>query len=328
MIENRATYMKLIVMIPAYNEATRIGNVIGAVPKEIPPFEKTVTLIVDDGSNDQTSEAARAAGGDKVLTHSVNLGVGAAFRTGLEEALRLGADVIVNIDGDEQFDASEIPRLIKPIVDQTADCVVGSRFLQGSEIAGIPRWKRFGNAAFTGLVNWLTNSTLTDTQSGFRAYSREAALRLNLFGRFTYTQESLIDLIHKGQRVSEIPVAVRYDPARRSRVVGSIWTYGLRAAAAILRTIRDLKPLAFFGLAGAVISLAGAVTGLFVLVNWILTGATSPYRSLVDASVVLLTIGSLTVFLGLTADMIGRQKKTNEEILYLLKKREYSKTET
>jgi glycosyltransferase involved in cell wall biosynthesis len=320
--------MKLIVMIPAYNEANCIGNVIRAIPKDFPPFDKTITVVVDDGSSDETAEEAQAAGADKVLKHGVNLGVGAAFRTGLSEALRLGADVIVNIDGDDQFDTSEIPRLVGPIIAGTADCVVGSRFLESSETIGMPRRKRFGNRAFTRLVNWLANSRLTDTQSGFRAYSREAALRLNLFGRFTYTQESLIDLLHKGQRVTEIPVRVRYDPARRSRVVGSIWTYALRAGAVTLRAIRDLRPLAFFGSAGALVTLAGILSGLFVFVKWVMTGATSPYRSLIDASVVLLTIGSLTIFLGLTADMIGRQKQTSDEILYLLKKHEYSKPET
>lgn len=317
-------HIKLVVIIPAYNEAMHIADVIRAIPREIAQFDEILTVVIDDGSKDQTAENARMAGASRVVRYATNRGVGWAFQTGIREALELGADVVVNIDGDGQFNPSEIPSLVEPIIHDNADCVVGSRFLDGSKIPGMPISKRFGNAVFSRTVNWLVGSNLTDTQSGFRAYSRDAVMRLTLFGTYTYTQEVLIDLIRKHQRVVDVPVKVRCDPTRESRVVKSIWDYGMRAAAILLRTVRDVRPLTFFGSVGALILGTGAVSGVFVLANWVLTGHTTPYTSLVYASTVLLTIGALTGFLALLADMIGRQRLIEEEMLYLLRKRAYS----
>jgi glycosyltransferase involved in cell wall biosynthesis len=324
--EDVATYVKLVVIIPAYNEADHIADVIRAVPREIANFDEILTVVIDDGSKDQTAENAMKAGASRVVTHVANEGVGRAFQTGIAEALKLGADVVVNIDGDGQFDPAEIVCLVEPIVLNQADCAVGSRFLSESNIRHMPIAKRFGNAMFTRTVNWLIGSKLTDTQSGFRAYSRDAILRLTLFGSYTYTQEVLIDLIRKNQRIIDVPVKVAYDPSRKSRVVKSMWRYGIRTSAILLRTVRDIRPLAFFGSAGLALLVGGVASGLFVFSNWILTGQTSPYRSLIDASIVLITTGSLTGFLALLADMMGRHRTIEEEILYLLRKRAYSKS--
>lgn len=313
--------MKLSVVVPAYNEENAIGCVVKSVPRQIEGVDDIKILVVDDGSTDRTFEVAKQAGADRIIQHETNRGVGEAFQTGLKEALTSGADIIVTMDGDGQFDPEDIPRLVQPILERRADFVVGSRFLSKDLQPTLPFWKLLGNRFFTKIVSWAVGEKLTDTQCGFRAYSRETALRLTLFGSYTYTQEVLIDLLRKKQRILEVPVKASYDERRRSRVVRSCAYYGLHAGSIVLRTIRDSRPLAFFGTIGSSLFLTGVVLGLFVFLRWIVVGATSPYTSLINVSSILLTIGFLTAVLGLLADMHARQRKLEEEILYHFRKR-------
>lgn len=315
--------MKLVVMIPAYNEEKTIGKVIKEIPREIEGIKEVEILVIDDGSRDSTAIEARKAGADYIISHGTNRGLGNAFKTGVENALKLGGDVIVNIDADGQFDPRDIPRLVTPILHGEADCVTGSRFLDKSFEPNIPWIKKFGNQIFIKVVNWLTHHKFTDTQCGLRAYSREAALKLNLFGSFTYTQEVLLDLLSKGLAIKEIPVEVRYYSDRRSRVVKNPILYGLGALGIIIRTVRDIRPLAFFGSIGIAVFLSGLISGLWLFVRWLLTGRVSPYTSLVTFSGVLMIIGFILIILALIADMQGRQRKLLEEISYYNKLRAY-----
>src|SRR3989344_6359232 len=179
--------MKLVVIIPAYNEERTIGDVVKSITEVNGRISKTEILVVNDGSTDNTEKIA-LENGAIVVNHLSNKGVGMAFRTGIENALKRKADVIVNVDADGQFNPLDVPKLISPILDNKADFVTATRFKNGNLIGSMPFIKKIGNRMFTSLTSFLVGQRFTDTQCGFRAYSREAALRLNLYGKFTYTQ--------------------------------------------------------------------------------------------------------------------------------------------
>jgi glycosyltransferase involved in cell wall biosynthesis len=314
--------MKLVVMLPAFNEGESIANVVAGIPRKLNGIGSAEILIVDDGSVDDTVEQARAAGADKVVSHGTNQGLGIAFRNGIEAALSMGADVIVTMDADGQFDSADIPRLIEPIINNQADFVTASRFHKQYK-AKMPWIKGLGNRIFTRIISYLLGQKFSDTQCGFRAYSRQAALRLNTFGRFTYTQEVFIDLVNKGMRVQEVAVHVEQRQKGKSRIVKNWFNYGTRAMAIIIRSFRDYKPLRFFGTIGLITLIPGIAVGLSLLIYWAITGRTSPFTSLLYLVVILVVMGLLFIVLALIADMIGRQRRINEEILYHLKIRRY-----
>lgn len=311
--------MKLVVLIPCFNEAKTIGQVIERIPKKIPGINTIEVLVVDDGSTDGSAKIAKKFKAE-IVAHRKNEGLGVAFRTGIETALKLKADIIVNIDGDLQFDPQDIPQLVRPIIDGQADMVTATRF---SDPAMVPenmsKAKKIGNLGFTKLISFLTGQKFTDTQCGFRAYSREAALRLTLFGKFTYTQEVFLDLINKGMKIVEVPIKVKYFKERKSAISGSLAKYGLRALVIIIRAFRDYKPLVFFGSFGLTIFGMGFLLSLFSLIYWIILHQTSPIRMYLFTGVFLLTFGFLMIMLGLIADMFKRLKQTQEAILYKIK---------
>ncbi len=314
--------MKLVVMIPAYNEEKTVGNVIREIPEEIPGVQFVETLVIDDGCTDETVKVAEQAGAHKILSHKTNRGLGASFRNGINYALDMGADIIVNVDADGQFDCKDISRLIQPILKGKADFVTASRFLNKDTELRMPWIKKIGNRIFTRIVSRLTKQEFTDTQCGFRAYSKEAALRLNIFSDFTYTQEVFLDLVNKGLTAKEIPVKIR-ERKGKSKMVKHWYTYGFNASTIILRTFRDYRPLTFFGNIGLVTLLPGVAVGLFMLVRWFVVGRTSPYTSLLYIVVVTLILGIVFIVLALIADMIGRQRRIEEEILYQSKLSRY-----
>ncbi|MEX1112695.1 MAG: glycosyltransferase family 2 protein [Candidatus Andersenbacteria bacterium] len=317
---------KLVIIIPALNEEKTIDQVISAIPSAIPGIANREVIVIDDGSTDSTAAKAQAAGA-RVASHAQPMGVGAAFHTGIREALAAGADVIVNIDADGQFDPKDIPTLITPVLEDKADFVTASRFLDPKLAPKMPGIKRWGNSWVTRIVNMLTGKKFADVSCGFRAYSREAALRLTLFGHFTYTQETFIDLAFKNMRILEIPLKVRGEREHgKSRVASNLWRYATKAATIIFRAARDYQPFYFIGVPGIVIFLLGGAGGLFVLSHYIQTGQTSPYRSLVTVSGILIIIGFLLLFISLLADMLHRNRVLIEEMLYLSRKRAYSKT--
>ena len=319
--------MKLVILIPAFNEEKSLGKVLEKIPQKIKGVDQIDVLVVNDGSTDQTAAIARQ-NGVKVISHSKNRGLGAAFKTGIDEALKMGADIIVNIDADGQFNPKDIPLLIAPILSGQAQMATATRFKEKALIpANIPPAKLWGNRQFTKLVNFLTGENFTDTQCGFRAYSREAALRLNLFGQFTYTQEVFIDLLEKGMNIVEVPLKVTYfkNSQRKSAISGSLLKYGFRALEIILRTFRDYRPLLFFGIPGIAICLPGFILALGSLIYWLILKKTTPVRMYLFTGIVLILFGFLLIFLALVADMFKRMRKNQEEILYQMKKEELEK---
>lgn len=318
---------KLIIIIPALNEEKTISSVIRAIPSSLAGINACEVVVIDDGSTDATARAAQAAGAD-VIHHAVPRGVGAAFHTGLREALRRGADIIVNIDADGQFDPTDIPKLIQPILDNKFDFVTTTRFATEALEPIMPPIKRWGNRWMTHLINFITKKNFTDVSCGFRAYSREAALRLTLFGHFTYTQETFIDLAFKNLRMTEVPLSVRGERAHgHSRVAANLWRYGLKSATIIFRAARDNGPHYFFGIPGLFIFMVGLACALFLLVHYIQTGQTYPYRSLVSISGVLVIVGFLLLFLSMIGDMLHRNRILIEEVLYHARAATYGRNE-
>ncbi len=315
----------LVVMVPALNEEKTIGKVVQGIPRKVQGAKEVRVLVIDDGSTDKTKLTAEKAGADRVVRHSSNKGLGVAFRTGINSALEMGADIIVNIDADGQFDSNDIPKLIKPIVDDEAEMVTCTRFGKREFIPEMPALKKFGNGIFTSLINWLTRSKFTDTQCGFRAYSREAALRMNLFGKFTYTQETFLDLVFKGMRIVEVPCKVKGEREGQSRMVKNWLSYSTRALIIIVRTIRDYKPLKFFGSMGVASAVFGSVLLLWLFLRWLSIGQTFPFTSLILVSVLFILGGFILLVLALIADMNYRQRRIQEEILYEMRKKRFEK---
>ena len=312
--------MRLAVVIPAWNEEGSIGGVITSLPKLNKRISKTEIIVVDDGSTDRTAAIAKSLGAI-VVSHNGNKGVGKAFQTGVESALMRKADVIVNIDADGQFNPLDIPKLISPILDGKADFVTATRFKNGNLIGKMPFIKYVGNRIFTSLTSFLIGKKFTDTQCGFRAYSREAALRLNLYGRFTYTQEVFLDLAYKQMCIAEVPLLVRAERSNgKSKVVKSIPLYIIQALSIIVRSIRDYKPLAFFGIIGGTIFSFGVIIEVVLFVRWLITSRVSPYTTLVTVGVVALIVGFLLLILALISDMLDRQRRIEEDFLYYKKK--------
>ena len=320
--------MKLVVLIPAYNEEKTIGDVISEIPRNLEGVEHVDVLVIDDGSTDNTVRVAEDAGADKVVSHHRNIGVGAAFSTGIYNALECGADIIVTIDADGQFNPHDIPTLIAPILAGEAEFVTASRFLDPRLEPSMPWIKKIGNKIFTKLVNCLTGKKFTDTQCGFRAYSKNAAVGLELFGKYTYTQEVFLDLAKQGLPIKEVASKIRARGDGKSRVVSNVFSYGMRAIIIMLRSLRDRKPLLFFGFISLVFIGVGFGVGLFLLLHWMSTGQTSPYQTLAIVATTLALIGLQLSVLALLADMMGRQMMLTRNILHRMKADRYDREGT
>ncbi len=308
---------KLVVLIPALNEEKTIASVIKAIPRKIKGITKVLVLVVDDGSTDRTVQKAGLAKADKIVSHDSNKGLGIAFRTGIEAALKMNANIIVNIDADGQFNPKDIEKIIAPILLGNADVVTCSRFLDKTLEPEMPGIKKFGNKCFTKIINFFTGSKFTDTQCGFRAYSREAALRMNLFAKFTYTQEVLIDLLEKEMRIEEVACKVAGERSGKSRIVTHWYSYGIKALIIFIRTLRDYKPLQFFGIIGLLLF----VTGIVGVIYYWLFSPTPTLGWIVYGIGILLLLGFLLMMLALIADMLDRQRRLLEELLYRKKAR-------
>ena len=319
---------KLVVILPALNEEKTVADVIRRIPRQIPGIGQVHVVVVDDGSTDATATLARQAGAH-VVSHPSRRGVGAAFATGIETALRMGADYIVNMDADGQFNPADIPALLQPLLDGRADFATCTRFARKDLEPEMPWVKKWGNRLMCRIINWIIwGGHFTDVSCGFRAYSRETALRLNLFGTFTYTQETFIDLAAKGIRMVEVPLKVRgVREHGKSRVASNLWRYGTNALLIILRSMRDIRPLKFFGLISLILMVLGVVSGGFVFCWWLGTGGTSPFKSVLIGSATFLIVGFLVGILALLADMLGRMRKNQEQLLVLLKRRELAQSQ-
>lgn len=317
--------MRLIINIPAYNEASVIGETIKNMPRSYRGIDEVKIQVVDDGSSDETSEVARAAGADYVLRHTINRRLGVMFATASENALREGADIMVNIDADGQFDSSEIQKLIDPVLNHQADMVVGDRFSESSA-KNIPWIKDFFNRLGASLVGSFLNVDTADLTCGFRAHSRETLLRLNNPTGFTYTQETIIDAIGKNLRVMWVPVTVTYFADRKSKIVKSVWSFVNNSARIILKAVRDVRPMKFFGVPGLILIAIALLGFVAFLTQYFSSGLkVTPYLNYLLTSSILFIIGIQLLIFAFIADMIKSSRKLTEDVLYLMKKEKYSR---
>lgn len=312
---------KLLVAIPAYNEEKTIAGVIQKIPNNIAGISEVVCVVINDGSRDMTAERARSAGA-LVLSHERNMGVGRAFQTVLDYAINdASVSMLVNIDADGQFDPNDIPKLIGPLISGGADFVTASRFVdQKTPPINMPKIKIWGNKKVAWLISRLAGRNFNDVSCGFRAYNRRALLNLNLFGEFTYTQETFLDLSFKGLKIKEVPVTVRYFDGRESKVAKNVLVYGWRIMKIIFKTFRDFRPLLLFGGAGFFVFILGSLLDGFVLFHFVSAGEFTPYKSLAFTGAFLNAAGIGLVILGLIADMLVRMRMNQEKLLYYAKR--------
>lgn len=316
-------HLHLLVVIPAYNEEKTIGQVIKDIPRAITGIGKVEVLVLDDGSTDKTVAKAKEVGADYIVSNQRNRGLGYSFRRATEEALKIGVDIIVNIDADGQFDPQDIPSLIQPIINQEADFVTASRFINKENIPQMPKAKLWGNKKVAKLISWMTGKNFYDVSCGFRAYSKEALLNLNLFGKYTYTQETFLDLSFKEINIVEVPVRVKYFADRKSRLVNNLFHYAYRTLGIMLKTLRDYRPLKFFSVIGGSIFALGLLLDIFVLIHFIKTGGFSPYKAVGFTGAFLNAIGFTIFMIGLLADMLYRIRMNQEKLIYYEKRKYY-----
>ena len=308
--------LRLLVVIPALDEEATVGEVVRAIPRQIPGVNSIEVVVIDDGSSDRTSEIATLAGA-RVIRHPSPRGVGEAFHTALAYGVERGADLIVSIDGDGQFNSADIPALLGPVLSGEADFASASRFKSPALVPEMPRLKLWGNRMMSRLVSRLAGQTFFDVSCGMRCYSRRAALQLHLIGRFTYTQEVFLNLAFKQMRIVEVPIRVRGEREwGHSRVANNLWRYAFRSAQIIFRCYRDYHPLRFFGGIAIALMLPAVAFGGFLLQHFLRTGDFSPYKWTGFAATALLALAVVMVHMGVIGDMLNRHRIYLEEVLY------------
>ena len=303
--------MKLIVQIPCYNEAENIAEVIAAIPRDIEGVDQVAVMIIDDGSTDDTVNVAREAGADIIHRNRRNLGLARTFRAGIDRALREGADIIVNTDGDGQYPGRFIHDLIAPIVKHEADITIGDR--QTHKVAQFSPLKKLLQRYGSALVARLSDLDIPDAVSGFRAFSRDAAFDLNIVSSFSYTIESLIQAGRKQYAVTSVPIEVN-EVTRPSRLFRSIHQFLARSGSTMFRMYAMYKPLRLYAYIGTLLMLLGAVPVVRFIIYYLLGDGSGKIQSLIVGTV-LLILGGLAILFGMLADLISFNRQLSEMTL-------------
>jgi Glycosyltransferases involved in cell wall biogenesis len=302
--------VKLFIQIPCFNEAETLKTTLDDLPESIPGIDSIEVLIINDGSSDRTVEVARENGVSHVVSFRRNKGLARGFMAGLDACLKLGADIIVNTDADNQYCGEDIAKLVEPILAGKADMVIGERPID--DTAHFSPLKKKLQHLGSRIVRMASDTDIPDAPSGFRAYSREAALQLNVINEYTYTLETIIQAGRNKIAVTSVPI--RTNPElRKSRLFGSMFGYVKKSSMTIIRSFMMYKPLKFFCSIGAVIFLCGLALGVRFLVFFFSAGGDGHIQSLILASV-LLMLGFQTFIVGLQADIIAANRKILEDI--------------
>ncbi len=319
-ISRRLHIMKLIIQIPCYNEEKTLKESYNALPRHIEGIDTIEYLIINDGSSDKTVEIARNLGFHHIVSFKQNKGLAKGFMAGLDACLHLGADIIVNTDADNQYCGADIEKLVRPILDEKSDIVIGERPIDDTEHFS---WKK---KQFQHIGSWVvrlaSNTKVPDAPSGFRAYSREAALRMNVVNEYTYTLETIIQAGHNKIAMTSVPIRTNPE-TRKSRLFKSMWAYIKRSASVIIRSFMMYKPLKFFGAIGSIVIVIGAIFAVRFFVGFFMGYGDLYIKSLIF-SVLLVLLGTQTVITGLQADIIAANRKILEDIQYRMRKVDYA----
>ena len=315
--------MKLIIQIPCYNEEATLGLTLSELPRQLPGIERVEWLIINDGSRDRTLEVARAWGVDHIVNMRSNQGLAKGFVAGLEACLEAGADIIVNTDADNQYCAADIPRLITPILTGDAEIVIGARPIQ--QISHFSPIKKLLQKLGSFVVRLASKTDIPDAPSGFRAISREAALRLNVFNEYTYTLETIIQAGQKGLVVTSVPIRIN-GYLRPSRLVRSMTAYVQHSILTIVRIFMTYRPLKFFMMLGSVpFGFGFLLCCRWLFLFWGIVGEnpTKPRVPSLILAAILILIGVQLWIFGLIADLMGVNRQLLEDIQLRLRRREY-----
>ena len=308
--------MKLIIQIPCYNEQSTLPETVADLPKKIDGIDMIEYLVIDDGSKDRTVEVAKDLGVHHVVKFKQNKGLAKGFMAGIDACLKLGADIIVNTDADNQYCGADIEKIVKPILDNKADIVIGERPIDDTAHFS---WKK---KKFQKLGSWVvrmaSDTEIPDAPSGFRAYSREGALKINVTNNYTYTLETIIQAGHNKLAITSVPIRTNAE-TRESRLFKSMWMYIKRSASVIIRSFMIYKPLRFFCIIGGLLFLSGLLVGSRFIYFLILGEGDGHIQSLILTSILLL-MGFQSVIAGLQADIIAANRKIIEDIQYRVKK--------
>ncbi|MFQ5399368.1 MAG: glycosyltransferase family 2 protein [Anaerolineae bacterium] len=315
--------VKLIIQIPCFNEADTLSSTLSDLPQSIPGVTYLETLVIDDGSKDGTAELAASLGVDHVVRHRQNLGLARAFQTGLDTCIRLGADIIVNTDADHQYPGRYIPALVEPVLRGEADIVIGNR--QVTEITHFSPLKKLLQKLGSWLVRTVSGTDVPDAPSGFRAYSREAAFRLNILTRYSYTLETIIQAGKLGLAIMSVPVETN-PPTRPSRLQRSMWHFIKAQAGTIMRLYAFYEPLRTFSYIALPFLLVGISSWLRFLYLFFTeqTGIGRHIQSITMGTGLFL-IGVLILLFAIQADIAGKHRQLTQETLYRLKKMEHER---
>ena len=307
--------MKLIIQIPCYNEAETLAITLSALPREVPGFDKVEWLIIDDGSTDETIKVARNNGADHIVRHIRNQGLARAFMTGIREAVRLGADVIVNTDADNQYNADDISSLTGPIINGQADIVVGARPIDS--INHFSPLKKLLQKMGSWVVRSASRTDIPDASSGFRAMSSDVAQQLVVFNNYTYTLETIIQAGQKNMAITSVPVRVNAY-LRPSKLVKSIPSYVIHSIVTIVRIFIVYRPFRFFASIGVILFGSGILIGMRFMWFYLNGHGGGHVQSLILASV-LVGMGFQTLLIAVIADLLSVNRKLLEDIRYTMK---------
>ena len=303
---------KLIIQIPCLNEAKTLPATLADLPRHVPGIDVVEWLVVDDGSTDGTGDVARSHGVHHVVRFRRRRGLAAAFMAGIDASLKLGADFIVNTDGDNQYAGRDVTTLVGPLLDGSADLVIGDRNIAAVKQMSVAR-KRLQQLG-SWVVRQVSNTTVPDTTSGFRAYTRDAALRLTIVSEFSYTLESIIQAGKKRIAIAHVPIATN-PRTRESRLFSSAWTYIKASTSTIVRIYAMYEPLKVFTSIGTIVFLGGLAVALRFLFFYATGTGTGHLQSLI-LSAILMIVGFQVALIGLVADVISGNRKLIEDLLY------------
>lgn len=310
--------MKLILFLPVYNEEENLEELLNKIPRSFVNIDDFSILAINDGSKDDSLKILEKHG-IKIISNDQNIGLGNIFKQAIDYALKNQADILVTMDSDNQFDPNEIEKLIQPIIKNKTEVSLGNRFFNKKPV-NMPLIKYYGNKLMSHMIGFIANKKFQDVSCGFRAYSKEVLLNLNLFGQFTYTQETILDLAFKNKKLLEIPISVQYFKNRKSFISGNLWKYSVKTLKIIINSLVSFRPLFLFGGIGLILFIFGLFFDIFIGYYYLTYGMFSPYKAYAAIGGSLNLLGVILITIGLILQSLKHIRLNQEKILYYQKK--------